>query len=231
MFSRYAHCGFSPLARQGVAFGPLAPAMAVAAPYLMAASAGMTILGGISQANAQRAAGETAYQNALQRNAMAQQVAQQQEAAATAEVAAGQRQDIEAKRKGMLMASRATAVMAASGAGIDKKLVASLIGEGDYAGSVAEYNAGEKARALDNQAKMTRYSGQAGIWSGGNDKAALDTRASNTLVSTIGGAGLSLASKYGDPKPGSEGIDSEIASWSQYGQDPASQAALKSVLA
>lgn len=171
--------------------------MAAAAPYLMAASAGMSILGAANQSAAQRQAGEVAYQNALQRQQMANLQARQMEIAAGQEQAAGQRQDIEARRKGVLLASRMRAVMGASGAGIDDNLLASLEGEGTYAGDTALFNANEKARGMTNQAALTRWSGDTGVWSGARDKAAADSAATSTLVGGIAKAGLSFASKYG----------------------------------
>lgn len=187
------------------AFGPLAaaaPLLAAAAPYLGAATAGMSIIGAAGQSAAQRQAGEVAYQNALSRQQMANLQAQQLQVNAGQEQAAGQRQAMEAKRKGSLLASRMRAVMGASGAGMDDNLIASLEGQGDYASDTALYNANEKARGLNNQAALTRWSGDAALAGGENDRAAADSAATSTLVGGIGRAGLSFASKYGGDAPG-----------------------------
>lgn len=194
-FGRYDRMVFGPLAVAA------APIMAAAAPYLAGASAGMSIIGAATQSAAQREAGEVAYRNALSRQQMANVQAQQLEVNAGQEEAAGQRQAIEAKRKGMLLSSRMRAVMGASGAGIDDNLLASLEGRGDYAADTAMYTAGEKARGMRNQATLTRWSGDAGVVSGANDQAADNSAATSTLVGGIAKAGLSFASKYGGDLP------------------------------
>lgn len=176
-------------------------AAATAAPYLGAASLGMSILGGVNQSAAQQQAGAVAYQNALLRKQAADVQANQEQQAAGEQVAAGQRQQLESIRKGVVMGARAKAVMAASGAGVDDSLVASLVGEGNYAGDVASYNAGEKARGMYNEAAMTRWSGDAGVWSGANTQAADNRAADATLIGTIGKGALSFADKYGGPAP------------------------------
>ncbi len=117
--------------------------------------------------------------------------------AAGQQVAAGQRTQIEARRKASVLAGRARAVMAASGGGVDEGVISSLEGEGNYAGDVAAYDASEKARGLRNQAALTRYGGDAGVWSGANEQG-MDNRAADaTLVGSFGKAALSFASKYG----------------------------------
>jgi hypothetical protein len=188
--------------------GPMAAPLAIGASVL---SAGMTVLGGISSANAQRQQGEAEYQNALYRQQQAeqqaellQQQAQQQRVAAGQEQAASQRQAIEAKRKGDILASRARAVMAASGGGVDEKLVASLIGEGDYGKDMALYQGDERARTLNNRAAVTdfqaaaaRYGGATGVGMAGVDRSILDNRADATIIGGVAQAGLGLANKYG----------------------------------
>ena len=47
--------------------------------------------------------------------------------------AAKQREGIEARRKGDMLASRARAVMAAGGGGVDEKIISGLMAEGEYA--------------------------------------------------------------------------------------------------
>lgn len=201
------------------AFGPLAAAV----PFI---SAGMSIIGAVGQSSAQRQAGEVAYQNALSRQQMANMQAAQLQQNAGQEQAAGQRQDIEARRKGMLLASRMRAVMGASGAGIDNNLLASLEGEGMYAGDTALYNANEKARGLNNQAALTRWSGDSAAWSGANDKAAADSAATSTLVGGIAKAGLSFAQAYGGGLPGGDasfapvsGNITDSAAWKGMGSN------------
>lgn len=179
------------------AFGPLAAAAPAISAFASVASVGMSILGSANQAGGQRQAGDIAYRNALIRNEHAKSEALHLEASAKATEAAGQRQAIEAVRKGGIMASRARAVMAASGAGVDPKLIARLIGEGEYGKDVALFNAGDKARVLRDKGKQALWSGQTGIDLAEVDKRSMNQRADNTLLTGIVGGGLSLASKYG----------------------------------
>jgi hypothetical protein len=221
---------------KSICYGPLAAAAPFISMGLTAASAGMSIIGASNQAAAQRQAGEIAYQNALQRNQMAQVQAQQLEANASNEQGAAQRVAEDQRRKGQVMASRIRAVMGASGAGEDPNLIASLEGEGNYNSNVALYNGDEKARGLRNQAALTRWGGQAGVNTGAYERDAGNRAADATMVGAIGKGVLSFASAYGGGlfKGGggsSSGIDGDIASWSQYGQDPESRAALARSLA
>jgi hypothetical protein len=202
---------------EGMVFGPLmaaaAPVFAAAAPYLGAASAGMSIIGAVGQSAAQRQAGEVAYQNALQRQQMANLQASQLEQNAGQAQAAAQRQAIEAKRKGSLLASRMRAVMGASGAGIDNNLLASLQGEGDYAADTALFNGDEKARAMKNQALLDRWSGNASVWSGENARAAASRAADATLVGGIAKGVMSFADRYGGDLPNqNNGLNAASAS-------------------
>jgi hypothetical protein len=200
-------------------FGPLAAAAPFIATAATVASTGMSIIGAANQSAAQRQAGDVAYQNALQRQQMNNLQAQQLEQNAGQEQAAGQRQSIEAERKGMLLAGRMRAVMGASGAGIDDNLIASLKGQGDYARDTALYNANEKARADNNQATLTRWSGDSGMWSGAQTQAADNRAADATLVGGITRAGISFADRYAGPPPATSGPYSGITSLQVGGPD------------
>jgi len=204
-------------ATRSICHGPVAAAL----PFV---SAGMSILGGISSAGAQSQAGQTAYDNAVARNQMMVQQSQQQmqEAkqhrdAANTEAAMGQRNAIEAVRKGKIMASRAQAVMAGSGAGVDPTLTAGLLAEGDHAGDVALYEGDERARVQRNagevaeyQANASRAGGATAIWQGEKAKAAADRAASATIFGSIAKAGIGLASKYGGEFGGGSDAGSPI---------------------
>lgn len=216
-------------------WGPLAAAAPMIGTIMSVASAGMTILGAISssngmnqQADAQQRAGQVAVQNAenarVQREAQAKQLeaeALQNRATANDEAAIGQRKMIEAKRKGRLLAGRAQAVMAASGAGVDDTMTAGLLAESDYAGEVALFEGDQRARSFKNaahvndyQAAGQRYAGEAGMWQAKQTKAAYDSAAASTrgaatsrLIGGIASAGMSLAAKYGgDWGSGTESI-------------------------
>jgi len=188
-------------------------------------SMGMTVLGGVmqfagmqQQASAQEQAGRVAVQNAQvvqqQREAQAKQQeseALQNRAAANDEAAKGQRAMIEAKRKGRLLAGRAQAVMAASGAGVDDSMTAGLLAEGDYAGDVALFEGDQRARSFKNaanvndyQAAGSRYTGAGAVWQANQTKQAYDFAAGNTrsssygvLAGSLAKAGIGIADKYG----------------------------------
>lgn len=111
---------------------------------------------------------------------------------AAASVAAG-----EEERKAALIASRAIAVAAASGAGtLDPTVVRILQGinaEGALASATQMYNGEEEARGKLEQARATRYEGSAA-------KRAGKTRA----LSTILGGAKDLANTWGTEPPPSK---------------------------
>lgn len=202
-----------------LAFGPLAvaPGLVMA---MAAASAAMTVVGGIASANAQRQAGENAYQDALARNKQLQQVAEGREAAAKQAQAAKQREGIEARRKGDMLASRARAVMSAGGGGVDEKIISGLMAEGEYGKDVALFEGDETARKYNQQAEFDRYSGRAAMAAGQNARSDANRAADWTMIGSVGKAGMSLATAYaGGSFGGSKtGIDAEIGDWSKYGR-------------
>jgi len=178
------------------------------------AGIGMSIAGASQQSDAQRQAGEIAYQNALIRNQQMQaeakrleNEAKQRDDNANAQQAASQRQAIEEKRKATLVASRARAVMAASGAGVDNNLIDGIMGEGDFAFDTALYEGDSKAQDIRYQADLNRHEaatrrwqGETEVAAGGRTRSAMNTRADNTMTMGITKGvigGLSIASKYG----------------------------------
>lgn len=185
--------------------------MAFMAPALPFIAAGATVLSGVMSASAQQQQGDSIYRNALLRNQQAeaqagvlQVQADQQRTAAIQEQAVAQRKAIEASRKGSIMASRARAVMAASGGGVDEKLISSLVGEGEYGKDMALYEGDERARNLRNQAKytdynadLTRWSGGAGVGMAANDRSNLYAKSTMTIIGSGLQAGIGLAGKYG----------------------------------
>jgi|GEM_PF-3039103 len=195
------------------------------ATMLAVGSAAMTVVSGVmsfagsqNQAGAQEQAGRVAQQNAILRQQQLEAQARQQEgeaaqnrAAANDSAAAGQRQMIEAKRKGAIMAGRAQAVMGASGAGVDPSMTAGLLAEGNYAGDVANFEGQQRERGYKNaanvndyQAAYSRYSGKGAVWQGAQTQAAYNTAAGNTrsaatgaLIGSVAKAGIGLAAQYG----------------------------------
>ena len=71
--------------------------------------------------------------------------------------AVAQRVAIESKRKAANAAGRAKAVMGASGGGVDTNILASILGEGEYAADVALYEGDAKARDLKTEASFLDY--------------------------------------------------------------------------
>lgn len=192
-------------ASPGTCFGP---GFAAALPFI---TAGMTVLGAATTAVGMIQQGNAATQNAQLRDQQMRSQALQQEneaeqnrASANNAAAVGQREAIEARRKGQIMAGRAQTVMAASGAGVDGSMTAGLLAEGDYAGDVAQYGGEDKARVLRNMGKVNEFNaaslrttGQAGIWSAEQTKGAFTTAAIGAGLKGIAGAGMGLAAKYG----------------------------------
>lgn len=169
-----------------------------------AVSAGMSIIGASQQADAQREAGNVAYQQALIRNQQAQAEAKRMEDKANAEQAAAQRQALEEKRKATILASRAQAVMAASGAGVDTNIIDGILAEGEYGFDTALYEGDTRAQSSRYDASLRRWEGETGVTQGAYRKASLNAQADNTLTSGIikGGIQLgSIADKYGGPAP------------------------------
>lgn len=181
-------------------------ALAIAGAVASVGSIGMTIMGASQQADAQRMAGDAAYQNALARKAQLDNEAAQREALAKAEQAAAQRRSIEENRKGRIVAGRAQAVMAASGAGVDNRIIAGILGEGDYAGDVALYEGEDRAQKQNYQATVNRFEGDQGVARGRYTRDVMRSRADTTMAMGIGKSlfqGLSLAAKYGGDFGGS----------------------------
>lgn len=180
---------------------------AIAGMAASVAGAGMSIIGGAQQADAQREAGNVAYQQALIRNQQAQAEAKRLEDKANAEQAASQRQALEEKRKATIMASRAQAVMAASGAGVDTNIIDGILAEGEYGFDTALYEGDTRAQSSRYDAKLRRWEGETGVTQGAYRKASLNAQADSTLTSGIikGAIGLgSMVEKYGGKKPGGD---------------------------
>lgn len=202
---------------------------AIAGVVSSVAGVGMSIIGASQQADAQREAGEVAYQQALIRNQQAQAEAKRLEDKANAEQAAAQRQAIEEKRKATILASRAQAVMASSGAGVDTNILDGILAEGEYGFDTALYEGDTRAQSSRYDASLRRWEGETGVTQGGYVRSAMNSRADSTLTSGIikGGIQLgSIASKYGGPSPAvasgavaSGGVDDSgwgMTDWSKY---------------
>jgi hypothetical protein len=123
-----------------------------------AIAAALSMLSGVAQFGASRAAGD--YANTLagrQAKAMEQQAGQER--------AASQRGAIEQRRQGRYVRSTAIAQAAASGAGVSDPTVTDIIGdidqESEYRALTSLYEGEQAGRNLEYQAELTRTSGQA----------------------------------------------------------------------
>jgi len=136
--------------------------MAAALPYI---AAGATVLSAVNQHKAGKEQNK-AYQFDAK---VATQQAQQERAAA-------QRDALDARRQGMILASRAQAAAASSGAGALDPTVVNVIGGlqggAEMAGLASMYQGASRGRALENQAVVSRFTGKqaqtAGMYSAFN---------------------------------------------------------------
>lgn len=138
---------------------------------LSAGGAAVSAAGAVQSGNAQDAA--------------AQYQAAQLEAAGKAETAAAQRKAEEDRRQSRLMQSRARAVGAASGGGIDLDLAGDIAADGEYRALTSLWEGAEAAKGRSAQAAATMTEGKirkkTGLLKAG---------------STILGGGSSLYGKY-----------------------------------
>lgn len=178
---------------------------------IAAVSVAMTALSTVASMSAQAQQGAAAAQQGqlrqqqmTQQAQIAQMQADQLRVNANNEMGTAERAAIEQKRKGDLLASRATAVMAASGGGVDRNLVASIVGEGTYNENVSLYTGKERARSLDNQAALKdweassdQWSGNAAAQQGAFAQESAGTAEAFTAIGGIGKAASSVAAAYG----------------------------------
>ncbi|WP_456389747.1 hypothetical protein [Profundibacter sp.] len=160
---------------RGVCHGPLAPLVASIGAISPAIMAGGTILGAVGAIQQGKAA-----------QASAEYSARQFEAQGKAERASAQRKAInEGKQKDLVM-SRARAVGASSGGGLDLELMGDIEEEGTYRSLTALWEGEERAKGRNAQAAAQRASGAAANRAGG-------IKAFSTILS----GGSSLMDKYG----------------------------------
>ncbi len=156
---------------------------------LSAGGAAISGIGAIQSGNAQ--------------NAAAQYQAAQLEAAGKAETAASQRKAEEDRRQTRMMQSRARAVGAASGGGIDLELAGDIEADGEYRALTALWEGAEAAKGRNAQAAASRFEGKAAKKAGylkGASKAfsgAASLYDSLAPGKTILSNGRSLLEKYG----------------------------------
>lgn len=162
----------------------------------------MSLGGSVLQIFAQLEAGRLARVQGDRAKAMAQFEAFEGDRRAGIAIAVGQSQALEETRQATLVASRALAVAAASGAGVSDptmvRVISNARGEGAVRAATALYEGQARSRALRTEAAMGRLSG---------DEAAADGAARQQGYGlAAAGTGLmeaaSLYAKYGMRGPG-----------------------------
>lgn len=158
----------------------------------MGDSVSPAIMGGFGtgmQAAGQLQSGKAAANTGLAQQKASEFEAQQLEQNAGQAQAASQRSAIEELRKSMLLQSRAIAVAAASGGGALDPTVMALVGnlskEGQLAAETQIYGGDERARAMRNQAKASRYEGAQRAEAGRVAERASKVSAGSTILSCI----------------------------------------------
>lgn len=162
----------------------------------MVASSAMSVLGGLSQADAMRDAAAANARNAAAAAAANKAAADYQ---AGQEQAAGQHAAEQSRRKAMLMLSRAQAVAAASGGGaLDENLAAGLIEQGEKEAGYNMYTANERANSLKFKGDMGVYEANA---RGINEINSANDRADATIMSAFAKGAGSMAGMFAPSAP------------------------------
>jgi hypothetical protein len=160
-------------------------------------AAAAAIAGVVMQYAGQKKQEKAAERQGAMFNASKQFEADQLEQNAGQEQAAAQRRAIEQRRRASLVASRAMAVSAASGAGASdptvENIISDLAGEGAFRASQELYEGEDRARRMRLGADASRFEGATGQMAAGDRASAMRTSSYGTLLS---GAG-SLYGKYG----------------------------------
>lgn len=121
--------------------------------------AGISLVGGLTQAAGQRAAGDAALEDARFE-------ARQLERTGKEEFAASQREALAARREGRLAASRGQAVAAASGGGAGSEaptivqLLGEISGQSELNAETALYRGESRRKGFYEQAQATRRTGR-----------------------------------------------------------------------
>ncbi len=150
------------------------------------------ILGGIGtgiQAAGQIQSGRSARKVGESQQRAAEFEAQQLDTNAEQTQAVSQRAAMEEQRKSMALQSRAIAIAAASGGGALDPTVMALVGnlskEGQLAAETQIYGGEERARAMRNQAKASRYEGAQRAEAGRIAERASKVSAGSTILSGV----------------------------------------------
>lgn len=130
---------------RGVCYGPLVAATSMMAKVAMVGGTLLSSAGAVQAGNAQKSASE--FQ------------AKQLKAAGLAEDAAAQRKAEESTRQAEIMQSRARAVGAASGGGVDVALAGDIEAEGEYRSLLSLWEGAEAAKGRNAQASAAQFEG------------------------------------------------------------------------
>lgn len=192
----------------------MADPTAGANPY----AAGLGIIGTYFQVQGMREAGREARIRGEMQKAAFQFEAFEADRRAGASIAISQRQALEETRQANLVASRALAVAAASGAGVSDptmvRVIANARGEGAVRAATALYEGSAHARQLRTEAAMGRLSGTEAELSGRSTQAAYGIQSAGAVARE----GLSLYSKYGLNGPkGDTSLISSSGGWQDTG--------------
>jgi len=170
----------------------------------------MQVVGSIAGMVAARDAGRMARVQGERARIAAEFAAWQADEQAGTAIAISQRQAMEEHRQATLVASRALAVAAASGAGVSDptmvRILANARGEGAYRASVALYEGEAKARTLRLDAAAGRVSG----WDAQAEGATRDQGYALQGLGNTARATASLYAKYGGKGPGTGSGDAAL---------------------
>lgn len=162
-----------------------------------AISAGFSLIGTYMQVQASREMGRVAQVRGEQQRVMAEFEAWEAERRAGSSIAISQRQAAEERRQANLVASRALAVAASSGGGVNDptmiRVIANARGEGAVRAATALYEGQARARQLRTEAAMGRLSGAEAALEG----AAAKEGYAYAQMGAIAKEGASLYAKYG----------------------------------
>ena len=160
-----------------------------------------SLIGKLFTAQGQTASGDAALQQGQETKTLDDYIAQQYRINAGQQMAAGESAAAGQDLQTQLTMSRALAVAAASGGGAKDPGVITqmsrLAGYGAYARQVDIYNGEEAARALNDKATASEYSGEVALAGGEQAKAASDLAVKGTAIS----GASSLFSKYASGGP------------------------------
>lgn len=168
---------------------------------LMAAMAGMGVVGGIMQSQQMRAAGQAAKDAGKYQQALAESRARDLETQAGQTLASSQRNVLAERQQGALLAGRSRALAAASGADLSSpsivKNLADLAGIEDYRAGAARYEGESRAGALQYGAAQERAAGKAAKQAGAFENRMANVKANSQLLSSFTQAGMTAASGFG----------------------------------